>query len=361
VARLDAGIVHLPQNSQIAAALDMQARRGAARPDDETEDADRALLPGRLVGGTAWAFARESVAQAFDVLFVDEAGQVSVANLVAAGGAARNLVLVGDQMQLAQPVQGSHPGASGQSALEYLLQGRATIPDDFGVFLAATYRMHPEICGFVSAAVYEGRLHAVAETAARRIVLPSMRPSAAAAEDGGPDRARLLRRGTGIVWLPIEHRDNAQSSPEEVEAVAALVDELLAGSFRDQDGSERPLAVEDILVVAPYNLQVQALRRRLPRGARVGSVDRFQGLEAPVVIVSMCASSLEDLPRGLEFLLAPNRINVAVSRAQCLAVVVGSPSILASRCTSLEQMERLDLYCRLVDHAEGLADRSRPA
>jgi uncharacterized protein len=281
-----------------------------------------------------------------DYLFVDEAGQVSVANLVAAGMAARNIVLIGDQMQLAQPLQGSHPGASGQSALEYLLCGQSTIAADFGVFLGVTYRMHPDVCEFVSQAVYDGKLHPDACTAGRRIVPGPERP-------GG---SWNLRRGTGILWVPVEHRDNAQASDEEVAAIVDIVGELLRSSYREGNRPERRLQLDDILLVAPYNMQVRRLERRLTLEfgdlPRVGSVDRFQGLQAPAVIVSMCASTFDDVPRGFEFLLSPNRINVAISRAQCLAVVVGSPAILASRCRSLGDMERLDLYCRLVEHSE---------
>lgn len=305
--------------------------------------ARRAPHEGLLVGGSAWCMSN-APSQCFDVLFVDEAGQVSLANLVAAGLAARNLVLVGDQMQLAQPLQGTHPGESGQSALEYLLQGQATIPDDMGVFLSTTLRMHPDICGFISEAVYEGRLRADPRTEIRRLVY------------GARIGPRVLRRSTGIVWVPVLHEGNSQASDEEVDAIAALAHELYTARFRDERGVERPMTLADVLFVAPYNMQVRRLQRRLRAEfggePRVGSVDRFQGLQAPAVVISMCASALEDVPRGLEFLLSPNRLNVAVSRAQCLAVVVGSPTLPAARCNTLEQMRLLDLYCRLVEAAE---------
>jgi hypothetical protein len=338
-------IEEMAANQQAAQALASGGDACAARVAAE-RGPGCAILPGRLLGGTAWVFARPELEQQIDVLFVDEAGQVAVANLVAAGLSARNIVLLGDQMQLAQPVKGSHPGDSGKSTLDYLLQGRATIPDDFGVFLGTTHRMHPRVCAFISEAMYEGRLHPDAKTAKRCITIP---PPAAGT-------ARPLERGTGLVWIPVEHHDNAQSSDEEVEVVEQIFDALQAARFLDEHGTERDMRLEDVLVVAPYNMQVRLLQRRLPAGARVGSVDRFQGLEAPAVIVSMCASSLDELPRGLDFVLSPNRINVAISRAQCLAVVVGSPAILASRVGSLEQMRRLDLYCRLVEHAARPAD-----
>lgn len=294
-----------------------------------------------LLGGTAWLFARPEMRQNLDYLCVDEAGQVSAANLVAAGQCARNILLVGDQMQLPQPTQGSHPEDSGKSALEYLLAGQPTVAPEFGVFLSRTWRLHPEICTFISEAIYEGRLTPHPSTAQQGLIL-------------GHGRRNYVRRASGIVWIPVEHEHNAQASDEEVQVADAIVHELLGLRWRDRDGRERDLQLRDILVVAPYNLQVRRLQRRLPDGARIGSVDRFQGLEAPVVLVSMCASNLEEAPRGVEFLLNRNRINVAVSRAQGLAIVVGSPALLSGRCTSLSQMELVNLFCRLEEYAARL-------
>jgi superfamily I DNA and/or RNA helicase len=289
-----------------------------------------------LVGGTSWFFSRPDVAAAFDLLVVDEAGQVSLANLVAVAGAAKNLVLVGDQMQLAQPLQGTHPGESGRSGLEYLLEGRATIADDLGVFLGVTRRLHPSICSFISGAVYEDRLRAIAGTERRVVRVP----------DAG---ARLVRAEAGVVFVPVEHEGNAQASEEEAEAVRAVVDELLG---RERIGARGEvvgeIGVGDILCVAPYNLQVRTLKKRLPEGVRVGSVDLFQGQEAPIVIVSMGAGDAETSARGLEFLFDRRRINVAVSRAQSLAIVVGHPGLARSRCASLEQLALVNTFCRLV-------------
>ncbi len=293
-----------------------------------------------VVGGTAWAFSRPELEQQFDYLFIDEAGQFSLANVVAVGLSAANLVLVGDQMQLAQPVQGSHPGESGRSGLEYLLDGHDTIPPDFGVFLGVTRRLHPGICRFISDAVYEGRLEPHPITSKRSLTRPK----------GG----KGLERTNGVVFVPVEHEGNAQCCDEEVETIAAITKDLLDWRFVSQDGASRKLSLADILFVAPYNMQVRKLQQRLGPSARVGSVDKFQGQEAPAVIVSMCASSLEDSPRGAEFLLNRNRINVAVSRAQCLAIVVGCPAIMAARCQSIEQMRLVNLFCRLVEYSDGL-------
>jgi uncharacterized protein len=294
-----------------------------------------------VIGGTAWVFSRPELEQKFDYLFIDEAGQFSLANAVGVGAAARNLVLVGDQMQLAQPTQARHPDESGMSALEYLLDGRATIPPDLGVLLDRTFRLHPGICSFISAAVYEDRLVSHESARHRRLILPP--------------GVQCLRHSTGIEFVRIEHHGRSQYSPEEVASIVGIVADLLP--CRVIDGKiERPMTLDDILIVAPYNMQVMRLQSALGDGARVGSVDKFQGQQAPVVIVSMCASTLDDAPRGAEFLLNKNRLNVAISRAQCLAIVVGSPALAAVRCSSVEQMRLVNLYCRLMEYADGLLD-----
>jgi superfamily I DNA and/or RNA helicase len=291
-----------------------------------------------LVGGTSWLFSREELAGRFDYLFIDEAGQFSLANAVAAGQAARNLVLVGDQMQLAQVTRGHHPGDTGLSCLEYLLDGSATVPQELGIFLGQTRRMHPDVCRFVSDAVYEGRLGTIPETARHRVLRSA-------------DTA-LVPAETGVVFIPVEHDGCAQSSDEECEKIVAVIEELLGRRVVDRHGVERAMTVDDILVVAPFNLQVRCLRERLDPAIRVGSVDRFQGQEAPVVIVSLCSSTLEEAPRGASFLLSPNRLNVAVSRAEALAIVVGCPGLMDVRCRSVEEMRLVNLLCHLVQYAE---------
>jgi len=270
-----------------------------------------------------------------DVLFVDEAGQVSLANLTAVSRSSENLVLLGDQMQLGQPIQGSHPGESGLSALEFFLRDSSTIPDDLGIFLSKTWRLHPGICEFISGAVYEDRLRAKEHTA-ERVLLPG-------ATDGRVDRE------AGILFLPVEHEGNTQASEEEVGVIAEVTRELLGREWTPRAGESRKLELGDLLFVAPYNMQVRRLRQALPDGARVGSVDKFQGQEAPVVIVSMCASPGEAAPRGMEFLLNRNRLNVAISRAQSLAIVVGDPRLALSPGSTVEGLRRLNLYCRILD------------
>ncbi|NLV31071.1 MAG: TM0106 family RecB-like putative nuclease [Acidobacteria bacterium] len=288
-----------------------------------------------LIAGTAWLFAREEFDQKLDFLFVDEAGQVSLANMVAMGLAARNLVLVGDQMQLAQPIQGVHPGESGLSVLDYLLEGAPTIPPERGIFLGTTWRMHDEVCRFISEVVYDGRLHPEPGTRNQRVLLGA---------DAHPDLAP-----TGIRFVPVEHRGCSQKSEEEGRVIREIYGSLLLESFRDRNGKEHPFGTENILVVSPYNVQVNHLRSVLPAGARVGTVDKFQGQEAEVVLVSMATSGAEDLPRDIEFLYSRNRLNVALSRARSLALVAASPRLLEIPCATVEQMRLVNTLCRVAD------------
>jgi uncharacterized protein len=289
----------------------------------------------QLVAGTAWLFSRADFQQQFDYLFVDEAGQVSLANLVALGQCARNIVLLGDQMQLGQPTKGTHPGRSGESTLEYLLNGHATIAADRGIFLDTSYRMHPAICGFISDAIYDGRLRAAESAAGQGLVL-------------GADAADALA-ASGIRYVPVVHEGNAQSSDEEAREVAALYGSLMRQRYLDNTGRAVPITPDDVLVVAPYNVQVNTLRQALPEGARVGTVDKFQGQEAQVVIISMATSSGETMPRDMEFLFSRNRLNVAVSRAKSLAILVASPALLSVRCQTPEQMALVNTLCWVAE------------
>jgi len=278
----------------------------------------------QLIAGTAWLFADPDLDQQLDFLFVDEAGQVALANLVAMGTSARNIVLLGDQMQLGQPIQGVHPGRSGESTLEFLLNGMATIPPERGIFLEKTWRMHPDVCRFISDAVYDGRLEAESRNATQSLLLnetvhPALKP-------------------TGIRYLPVVHDACSQRSEEEAVLVSDLVENLLTQRYRDKHGVEHPITLEDILVVAPYNMQVNLLKKTLPEGARVGTVDKFQGQEAEVVIVSMATSSGDYLPRFIEFLYSKNRLNVAISRAKCLAIFIANPALMAISCSTPEEM-----------------------
>ncbi|MGH9097726.1 MAG: DEAD/DEAH box helicase, partial [Acidimicrobiales bacterium] len=286
-----------------------------------------------LLAGTAWMFGRAEFDQKFDYLILDEAGQFSLANAVAIGGAARNLVLVGDPRQLAQPSKGTHPAGAGASALGHMLGEARTLPDDLGIFLDQTYRLHPKICAFISEIVYEGRLHS--EPGCERQAI------------SGSDELG----GSGLRWRPVDHTGNRVDSKEEAQDVLDCYLALLGRTFADKDGADRPVTASDILVVAPYNAQVRMLKQKLPAGAWVGTVDKFQGQQAPVVIVSLTTSSLEDIPRGMEFLYSRNRLNVAVSRAQALTVLVGSPTLLEVKCRSVEQLRLANGLCRYVEMA----------
>lgn len=249
-------------------------------------------------------------------------------NMAAMGRAARNIVLVGDPRQLPQVIQGSHPEPANLSCLDWMLGDHSTIPPDRGIFLPVSRRMHPEVCRFISDQVYEGRLESHPD-AERQGVAGTCFPSA------------------GAFWLPVLHEGNAQIAVEEVTAIRAATAELLQGRWTDKDGITRPLRVSDIIVVAPYNAQVNALGDALPRGIRVGTVDKFQGQEAPVCLVSMTASSAEETSRGMEFLFSLNRINVAVSRAKGLALVFGSPRLRDAKCETVEQMRLVNTLCAL--------------
>ena len=292
----------------------------------------------QLVAGTAWLFARQDLDGTLDTLVIDEAGQVALADALAMGTAARNVILLGDPLQLAQVSQGMHPEGAGASVLEHLLGEHPTVPADMGIFLDRTRRMHPDVCRFVSEIVYDGRL------------------------DGLPALAcQATSFGTGLRYLPVDHVGNVAAAPEEAERIARDIRAMRGGSWTNRDGVTQPLGDSDFMVVAPYNDQVRMLRRALEAaglgGVPVGTVDKFQGREAPVVFYSMATSSAEDVPRSLEFLFSRNRLNVAVSRAMCLACIVASPRLLESRARTIEQMRLINALCRFVEMAE---EQTRP-
>lgn len=302
----------------------------------ENEEILAALQGGTafVAGGTSYMWSREDFTQAVDVLFVDEAGQMSLANVVAIASSAKSVVLLGDPQQLEQPVQGLHPERSAVSALEHVLGGRATVEDDRGLFLEETWRLPPAICDFTSEMFYESRLHPHG-TIGRTI-----------------SGAGHLS-GSGLFYMPVEHDANQSASPEEVELIVGLVDDLLRGGveWTDRDGEKHPLSLDDIRVIAPYNAQVADLASKLPPGTHVGTVDRFQGQEAPIVIYSLTTSTPEDAPRGMDFLYNPNRLNVATSRAMCACVVVGNRRLFEPDCSSPRQIKLANAFCRMLELA----------
>ena len=290
-----------------------------------------------VAAGTVWLWAAEKSREMVDVLFIDEAGQISLANVLAMAHSARSIVLLGDPQQLDQPLQGSHPTGADRSALAHLLDGHDAMPEHLGLFLEHTWRLHPSVTAFTSAAFYEGKLLSRPDLENQRL--------------SGPEPMR----GAGPRMVEADHIGADSLSTEEAHQVANLVRALVESrsTWTDRDGEERPLGYNDVLIVAPYNAQVGAIAALLPPEARVGTVDKFQGQEAPVSIYSMTSSSPEDAPRGMTFLYSRNRLNVATSRARCVAVVVAEPALLRVRARTPEQMKLANALCQFAEHASG--------
>jgi len=287
--------------------------------------------PYNLVSGTSWFFAAENSANRFDYLFIEEAGQFSLANCVACSVSTQNLVLLGDQMQLEQPIQGTHPDDIAESALGYYLKGHATVPSNMGIFLGVSRRMHPNVCQFISDSIYESRLssHAVTNS---NLVKANPHPL----------------KESGIVFIPVEHEGNTQGSIEEARVISDFIGKLKNATIESHGLSPTMFSIDSCLFISPYNMQVGLLRNQLGETAKIGSVDLFQGQEAPIVFISMCSSTGDISPRGLEFLLNKNRINVAISRAKCLAIIVGSSALAESRANSIEKVKLLNLFCKII-------------
>ncbi len=309
---------------------------GVAVARVDNDEAWSALTTGKanVVGGTSWLWSPEAAFEAVDALFIDEAGQMSLADVLAVSQAGKKLVLLGDPQQLERPTKGSHPDGAEKSALEHLLNGRKTIAAGMGFLLPETWRLHPRVCRYTSDFFYDARLssHAISQS---RVI-----------------EGHAWLSGAGLWLVPIEHAGNRNSSAEEVEAVAQIVEGLLKPEvkwFRSA-GNPRSLKEEDILIVAPYNAQVADLSAQLPK-MRIGTVDKFQGQEAPVVIYSLTTSSPEDAPRGMEFLYSLNRLNVATSRAMTTVILVGSPKLFEPECRTPRQMQLANAFCGYLEMA----------
>jgi uncharacterized protein len=292
----------------------------------------------QVVGGTQWLWASPAASDAVDVLFVDEAAQMALANVLAASQAATSVVLLGDPQQLNQPIQGSHPEGTAVSALHYVLGDASTLADGRGLFLAETWRLHPDVCAFTSEMFYAGRLRSRDGLAVQSVT----------------STGRV--QGSGLRFLAVPTHGNQSSSPEEADAVKALVDDILASGTKwtEPDRQVHTVTLQDILIIAPYNAQVAELSERLP-DAKIGTVDKFQGQEAPIVIYSMTTSSHADAPRGMEFLYSLNRLNVATSRAKCVCVLVGSPSVFEVACRTPRQMQLANAFCFYLELATELS------
>jgi predicted RecB family nuclease len=309
---------------------------GVAVAKVDNDEAWGALVSGKanVVGGTSWLWSPEKAFELVDVLFIDEAGQMSLADVLAVSQAAKKLVLLGDPQQLERPTKGSHPDGAEKSALEHLLNGRKTIQATMGFLLPETWRLHPNVCRYTSNFFYDERLSPQPMSQSRVI------------------EGHAWLNGAGLWIVPVEHEGNRNSSAEEVEVVARIVEGLLKPKVRwfRSAGNPRSLKEKDILIVAPYNAQVADLTARLPK-MRIGTVDKFQGQEAPIVIYSLTTSSPEDAPRGMEFLYSLNRLNVATSRAMTTVILVGNPKLFEPECRTPRQMQLANAFCGYLEMA----------
>jgi predicted RecB family nuclease len=307
---------------------------------DDSADADAALHSLDVLGATAWHWSRVN-GRRVEVLFVDEAGQFSLADAVAVCRATDNLVLVGDPQQLDHPTRAAHPDGVAVSVLEHLLEGKPTIEPARGLLLDRTYRLPPAICAYTAEQFYRGQLSPAPGTE-RRL-----------AASGGS----ALAAG-GMFYVPVEHQGNQSSSREEASAIAELVESLHRNrtQLASAGAPARPLSDEEILVVAPFNAHVTAIRNALKQAGhpkvRVGTVDKFQGQEAPIAIYAMATSHPDDAPRGIEFLYSRHRLNVATSRAQHAAILVASPALLRPNCRTPDELRLASALCRFVEVAQ---------
>ena len=329
----DERFVHVPTAGMVEAAE--AARSEAGEP------------PFNLIAGTAWLWSTDARERSVDVLFIDEAGQYSLANALAVAPAAPRLILLGDPQQLNQPQKGIHPLGTEVSVLEHLAEDDGIVGQDRGLFLGETWRMRPEITAYTSELFYESKLRARDDLSNQRLRLSSSEELC------------------GLVLAEVPHVGNSRESEQEATAVVAFYQRVLSDgtTFTDRTGVTRPLALDDLLVVAPYNAQVSLIRQRLadagfPEG-RVGTVDKFQGQEAPVAIYSLASSSAEDAPRGMAFLYALDRLNVATSRARCATLVVASPRLFTAECRGPEEMRMVNAFVRYGEMAGTCTSRSR--
>jgi uncharacterized protein len=303
----------------------------------DADDVRHRLEDGRanLGAGTSWLWASAKVAGVLDLLFVDEAGQISLANVAAMSTSTDSIVLLGDPQQLDQPLRGTHPPGAERSALAHVLDGAATIQPDRGLFLERTWRLHPALCAFTSEVFYDGRLEPVDNLVSQRL-------------DGFGDV-----RGTGPRLWTIPHVGNDIESDEEAAAVAELATALVesGATWTKPNGTVERVGWGEIVIVAAYNAQVGAIQRLLPDEAKVGTVDKFQGQEAPLAIYSMASSSVEDAPRGMGFLFSGHRFNVATSRARCISLVVASPELFRVRARTPDEMRLANALARYAELA----------
>ena len=292
---------------------------------------------GQIFAGTKFHLSSRYYDEKIDFLFIDEAGQVSLADLISIGNIAKNIVLIGDQNQLGQPIKGNHPNNSGQSILDYLLEGKDTIPDDRGIFLNKTYRLHSKINNFISSNFYEERL--ICDERADKRVIHFNKNS--------------MIKDSGIHFIEMKHENNIQTSLEEFEVVNKLMKQMMGSDYED-NGKKRKLNVEDFLIISPYNTQVNLLISKLEeakiKNPKVGTIDKFQGQEAPITIISMTSSDSDSLPRNKEFFFSRNRLNVAISRAQVASIILFNPLLLDSSPKNLDHIKLMNNFFKFLNY-----------
>ncbi len=304
---------------------------------DDSQQVAKSISEFNVIAGTSFMWCLPAFKNSVDYLFVDEAGQLSLIDTLAVSRAAKNMVLLGDPQQLKQPQQGVHPDGTEVSALEHVLMDKRTISPEQGIFLPTTYRMHPSICAFDSELFYEGKLYSTQGLENQRL----------------EGNTRFI--GSGLFLETVQHNGNTSRSAEEVDIINAIVTDLCKGDvyWNDSDNNSTKVTRDHIRIIAPYNAQVNDLIEKIP-GVAIGTVDKFQGQEAPVVIFSMTTSTPQDAPRGMEFLYSPNRFNVAVSRARSTFILVASPALLDAECKSPAQIRLANAFCRYWEIASGL-------
>ena len=291
----------------------------------------------QVFAGTKFHLASNYYDKKIDYLFIDEAGQLSLTDLIAIGNIAKNIILAGDQLQLGQPIKGSHPGESGKSILDYLLDGKDTIAEDKGIFLNKTFRLHPKINEFISTNFYEERL-VCDESVNKRVV---------------KFNKKLLIKNSGIHFIEMKHENNVQTSIEEFKVIRDLMKEMIGLEY-DDGKKKRKLVVDDFLIISPYNTQVNLLLSKLEeskiKNPRVGTIDKFQGQEAPITIISMTSSDSDSLPRNKEFFFSRNRLNVAISRAQIASIILFNPNLLNSSPKNIDQIKLMNNFFKILKY-----------
>ena len=308
--------------------------------DTKKMDLEFESLDADLFSGTAWCFSRPACDEKLDYLFIDEAGQLTTADVLAISLSAKNIVIIGDQMQLSSPISAVHPGDSGQSLPEYLLEGNDTISSNKGIFIDKSRRLHPKLRQFVSENFYDERLKNFDFTKKRKIIFSNKK-------DSLPE--------TGIVMIDANHREVCrQKSEEEGKLVKKYYNELIGSTFLDEKNNKKIMNEEDILVVAPYNVQVNYLKSILPKEAKVGTIDKFQGQQAPATIISMTTSDPESLPRNVDFFFSRNRLNVAISRSQCLSIIIMNKKILEIACKKIKHIHLVNTFMKLLEFEKAI-------